>query len=98
MAKDATRTAKKLGLIALAMFGFGYALVPLYDVLCDVAGINGKTGEITQAEAIAGKVDAERLVTVEFDTNVNPALPWKFKAVDYKMKVHPAKLPKRFLL
>jgi cytochrome c oxidase assembly protein subunit 11 len=92
MAQDATRTAKKLGLVALAMFGFGYALVPLYDVFCDVAGINGKTGEISQTEANAGSIDADRLVTVEFDTNVNPALPWKFKAVEYKMRVHPGEI------
>ncbi len=92
MAQNTTRTARKLCAFAIAMFGFGYAMVPLYDVFCDVTGINGKTGEISQAEAEAGKVDADRLVTVEFDTNVNPALPWKFKAVEYKTKVHPGEV------
>ncbi|MCG8378639.1 MAG: cytochrome c oxidase assembly protein [Proteobacteria bacterium] len=88
----ATRTAKKLTLVAIAMFGFGYALVPLYDVFCDITGINGKTGEISQAEADSATVDTNRLITVEFDTNVNSALPWKFKAAEYKMKVHPGEI------
>jgi cytochrome c oxidase assembly protein subunit 11 len=92
MAQSATRTAKKLALFAIAMFGFGYAMVPLYSVFCDITGINGKTGEISQAEAKKGVVDEERLVTVEFDTNVNPALPWKFEAKEYKMTVHPGQI------
>ena len=92
MTKNPTRTAKKLFVFAIAMFGFGYAMVPLYDVFCDVTGINGKTGEISQSEAKAGVVDTDRLVTVEFDTNVNNALPWKFKAENYKMEVHPGEI------
>ena len=92
MTQDITRTVKKLGLFAIAMFGFGYVMVPIYDVLCDITGLNGKTGEISQSEAETKRVDVDRLVTVEFDTNVNPALPWKFKAVEYKMKVHPGEI------
>jgi len=92
MTQDITRTVKKLGLFAIAMFGFGYVMVPIYDVLCDITGLNGKTGEISQSEAETKRVDVERLVTVEVDTNVNPALPWKFKAAEYKMKVHPGEI------
>ena len=92
MAKNPTRTAKKLALFAAAMFGFGYVMVPIYNVFCDVTGVNGKTGEISQSEAKAGVVDKDRLVTVEFDTNVNNALPWKFKAENYKMEVHPGEI------
>ncbi len=92
MTQDITRTVKKLGLFAIAMFGFGYVMVPLYDVLCDITGLNGKTGEISQSEAETKRVDVDRLVTVEFDTNVNPALPWKFKAAEYKMKIHPGEI------
>jgi cytochrome c oxidase assembly protein subunit 11 len=92
MAQTATGTAKQLALFAVLMFGFGYALVPLYDLVCDVTGIGGKTGVVTQSEAEADEVDLDRLVTVEFDTNVDPALPWKFKAADFKMKVHPGQM------
>ena len=93
MTQNSTRTASKLGLFAVVMFFFGFFVMPpLYDVMCDIAGINGKTGEISQTEADANEVDADRIVTVEFDTNVNPALPWKFKAAVFNMKVHPGEL------
>jgi len=90
--QSVTKTARKLGLFAVAMFGFGFAMVPIYSVLCEVTGIGGKTGVISQSEANADSVDADRLVTVEFDTNVNPGLPWKFKALEYKMSVHPGEM------
>ena len=83
------RTESKLALFAIAMFGFGYAMVPLYDVLCDITGLNGKTGTIEQEQVAKLVVDADRLVTVEFDTNVNSKLPWTFKPKDRKLKVHP---------
>lgn len=92
MANEAVTTAKKLALFAVAMFGFGYALVPLYNVVCEVTGIGGKTGTITQAEAATDVVDMDRLVTVEFDTNVDASLPWKFTAKEFKAKVHPGEV------
>lgn len=73
------------------MFGFGFALVPLYDVFCELTGLNGKTG-VVQASALDGAVDESRLVTVEFTANVNSGLPWEFAPVNYKMKVHPGKV------
>jgi cytochrome c oxidase assembly protein subunit 11 len=91
MQQDANRTARKLALFAVAMFGFGYALVPLYDVFCEVVGINGKTGAISQAEAEAGQVDMSRMVTVEFDTNIN-SIPWDFQATTNKTEVHPGEI------
>ncbi len=92
MAQKTIVTAKKLFVFAACMFGFGYVMVPIYDLLCDVTGLNGKTGEVSQVEAEAKHVDMDRLVTVEFDTNVNPALPWKFKATEFKMNVHPGEI------
>jgi len=86
------RISGKLAIFALSMFGFGYALVPLYDVLCDVTGLNGKTGEITNKAASKLFVDFDRTVTVQFDTNVNGDLPWQFKAVNKKMVVHPGEV------
>ena len=83
--------ALKLGAVAVAMFGFGYALVPLYDVFCEVTGLNGKTGIVSAAEA-ADMAKSERLVTVEFDSNVNGALPWRFGPLQKKVQVHPGQL------
>ncbi len=92
MTNNTTKTAKKLALFAVAMFGFGFALVPLYEIVCEVTGIGGRTGVISQSGVAAESVDEDRLVTVEFDSNIDPALPWKFKAKEYKMRVHPGKL------
>ena len=51
MSSNVNRTAGKLAILALAMFGFGYALVPLYNVFCEVTGLNGKTG-VVSADAV----------------------------------------------
>ncbi|HSS64657.1 MAG TPA: cytochrome c oxidase assembly protein [Gammaproteobacteria bacterium] len=85
------RAAGRLGLVVLAMFGFGFALVPLYNVFCEITGLNGKTG-VVEASGLNGVVDESRLVTVEFTGSVNSSLPWEFAPVDYKMKVHPGKV------
>lgn len=85
------RTATRLGVLVLAMFGFGFALVPLYDVFCQITGLNGKTG-VVEARSLERGYDASRLVTVEFVGSVNSALPWEFVPVRYKMQVHPGKV------
>ena len=70
------------------MFGFGFALVPLYDVLCKITGLNGKiaTRAVT---AVAGGMDPARTITVEFIANVNESAPWQFAPQVVKMQVHP---------
>ena len=92
MIKGTSRTAVKLAIMAIAMFGFGYALVPLYNVYCKITGLNGKTGVITQDEANKLVTDTNRLITVEFDTNVNGELPWTFQSQAHQLKVHPGKI------
>ena len=86
------RIEAKLFILSLAMFGFGYALVPLYDVFCDITGLNGKTGTIAKEQAEQLHVDKNRVVTVEFDTNVNGDLPWTFKPKDRKLNVTPGEI------
>ena len=86
------RVVKRLGIAALLMFGFGFALVPLYDVFCDITGLNGKTGRLAQEEALSQKVDEDRLVTVEFLATVHSDLPWEFKPMVRKIKVHPGEI------
>jgi len=81
------RTALRLGVVGLAMFGFGFALVPLYDVLCEVTGLNGKTGRL--GTAVARDVPAERWVTVEFTGTVMSGLPWEFGPTVNKIRVRP---------
>jgi len=87
-----SRVVKRLGIAALLMFGFGFAMVPLYDVFCSVTGINGKTGRIELEEALSQQVDESRLVTVEFLGTVHSDLPWEFRPMVRKIKVHPGEV------
>ena len=86
------RVVKRLGMAAIAMFGFGFALVPLYDVFCEITGINGKTGRLAAEAALSQQVDADRQVTVEFLAVVNGDLPWEFKPMVRRVKVHPGEV------
>lgn len=72
------------------MFGFGYALVPLYNVMCKQLGINGKTEGFQQA--YAGKIDKSRTITVEFLATNNDGLNWSFFPATHKIKLHPGEM------
>jgi len=85
-------SALKLAIIPLLMFGFGFALVPLYDVFCDITGLNGKTGRIEAAEIDASQVDTTRTIEVRFLANTNTGLPWSFEPLVKKMEVHPGQV------
>jgi cytochrome c oxidase assembly protein subunit 11 len=74
--------------VVLGMFGFGYALVPLYDVLCEVTGLNGKV-ESSAVKEVSYQIDKNREITVEFMTALNEATPMEFRSEIKKIKVHP---------
>jgi cytochrome c oxidase assembly protein subunit 11 len=87
---------RKLAVVALGMFAFGYALVPIYRTICEITGINIlAVGE----QVVAGKptslpantqVDLSRSITVEFDANSRG--PWEFKPEQRSVVVHPGEL------
>lgn len=83
------RNLLKLFLIPIAMFGFGYLMVPIYDVFCSVTGLNGKTGAISSAEAALQAKAEDRLIKVEFVSSVNESGPWIFEPAQSSMMVHP---------
>jgi cytochrome c oxidase assembly protein subunit 11 len=85
-------SALKLAIIPLLMFGFGFALVPLYDVFCDITGLNGKTGRVEASEINADRVDRSRTIEVRFLANTNTGLPWSFEPLVKKMEVHPGQV------
>ena len=89
-AKDVSvkKTVKKLMLIVFGMFGFGFAMVPLYDVFCDITGLNGKTSNVA-ASYNAVSVDTERTITVQFLTRTAKGIPWRFEPMINEVKVHP---------
>lgn len=88
---DHSKLIKKLVLVVIGMFGFGFALVPLYDILCDVTGINGKTSTVA-ASAENIEENKSRTVTVEFLAITNKNMPWEFKPVEKRVEVFPGEV------
>lgn len=91
---------KLLGVTALS-FAFGFALVPLYDVFCEITGLNGKTagpgnfavgGIGRTGDASAQVVDSGRVISVEFTDTVMPGLPWEVSPATARLDVHPGEL------
>ena len=85
-----SQVIRKLLLVVVFMFGFGYALVPLYDVFCDITGLNGKTGDKVELSS-KPVVDETRLVNVTFLASLNESMPWEFKPQQSSIEVHPGK-------
>ena len=77
-------------ILTAAMFGFGFALVPLYDVFCEITGFGGRTN--TESVAVEEAPDLSREIRVEFVTTVNSYAPFEFDADLNSMTVHPGKM------
>ncbi|MCH1598721.1 MAG: cytochrome c oxidase assembly protein, partial [Pseudomonadales bacterium] len=90
MSQDPTTdTVAKLGAVAVAMFAFVFVvMVPLYNVLCDALGINGKTSSEAYTSVVA-QVDESRSVKVQFVATNNDGMPWAFSPDVTEMVVHP---------
>jgi cytochrome c oxidase assembly protein subunit 11 len=82
----------KLALVVVGMFGFGFALVPIYDVFCEITGLNGKTAGRATYDAAIVDVQEERLVTVQFTANNNSGMSWQFHPMVNQVQVHPGEL------
>jgi cytochrome c oxidase assembly protein subunit 11 len=87
-----TRFAIKLGLIAVSMFVFAVGVMPpLYDVICEITGLNGKTSnEAVSAETAV--VQEDRVITVQFLAKADPGMPWDFKPNVRSIKIHPGEI------
>ncbi|UPR54498.1 cytochrome c oxidase assembly protein [Vibrio cyclitrophicus] len=90
------RSSKKLTgylvLSVVAMFGFGFALVPLYDVMCEALGINGKTNTVSAVQPQGMQPDYSRTVRVEFMSHIKPDMPWQFSPEVRVLEVHPGEV------
>ena len=81
----------KLLTIAILMFGFGYALVPIYKKICEITGINIlTTQDVTVKAAGNTQIDKSRLITVEFDANAQG--PWRFRPTVNSLQIHPGEM------
>jgi cytochrome c oxidase assembly protein subunit 11 len=96
-----TKMLGKLAVITVGMFGFGYALIPLYKHICEMTGINilSLVERQVPGNGVAGRdvsvpgnsqVDLTRTITVEFDANVRG--PWEFSPEKRSVQVHPGEL------
>jgi cytochrome c oxidase assembly protein subunit 11 len=84
-------TLTKLVVVAVAMFGFGYALVPVYRQVCEVLGINVLTQKDGTVERpVNSQVDTSRSITVDLDGNAQG--PWRFRPTTRSVTVHPGEL------
>jgi cytochrome c oxidase assembly protein subunit 11 len=82
---------KKLVIVAAVMFGFGYALVPVYKQICELTGVNllePKDGTVTAP--VNSQIDKTRTITVEFDSNSQGTL--RFRPVVNSLQVHPGEM------
>ena len=83
------RMLTRLSIVAVAMFGFGFALVPFYDHICRVLGVNSM---VEKGESPADtRVDLTRTVTIELDANAH-GMPWRFQPTVRHLEVHPGEL------
>ena len=91
-AKKQNKTIKRLIIVPFVMFGFGFALVPIYNTMCKALGINGKTSAVAFDKKNHKGIDESRWVTVEFMAMNAGALPWKFGPSVKKIKLHPGEM------
>ncbi len=87
------KTTIKYSLIALFMFGFGFALSPMYTLFCSVTGLNGRTVN-AENQKVNVEVDLSREIKVRFITTTHTDLPWEFEANETWITVHPGELNK----
>ena len=84
-------TLTKLVVVAVMMFGFGYALIPVYKQICELTGVNLLTQKDATVERPANtQVDRTRTITIEFDANAQG--PWRFRPTVSSMQVHPGEM------
>jgi cytochrome c oxidase assembly protein subunit 11 len=86
------RLTRSLWVFAAASFGFGFALVPLYDVLCDITGYGDRSKLLQAAEVVETQELSDRLVTIELVSGTTAAGDWEFHPETNDIKVHPGRL------
>src|SRR3954469_11685383 len=86
------RMLGKLIVVAVMMFGFGYALVPIYKKICEITGVNLLTPNmsVTANDVSNTQVDKSRTITIEFDATAQG--PWRFRPTVASMEVHPGEM------
>ena len=89
--KNVKKGVTKLVATVFAMFAFGFALVPLYDVFCDITGLNGKTAT-TAAAVNENGIDTSRTIKVQFISRTAQGAAWQFEPEINSIEVHPGEM------
>jgi cytochrome c oxidase assembly protein subunit 11 len=94
LSKRNKKPALMLAALAVCMFGFAFALVPLYNVFCEITGFNGRaSGQAALLEEIGNSaVSPDREVKIEFLAKVARGMPWEFRPVDSELIVRPGEM------
>ncbi|SES18048.1 cytochrome c oxidase assembly protein subunit 11 [Vreelandella subterranea] len=90
-AEGVRKTVTKTIFALMGMFAFAFALVPLYDVFCEVTGINGKVSTSAQ-QVLSNEVNRDRYVTVQFITRTSAGLPWRLGVETRQVQIHPGQM------
>ena len=88
LAQENRRLSRRLAIVAVAMFGFGFALVPFYNQICAALGVNSI---VEKSEPLNSQIDSTRTITIELDSNTHD-LPWRFRPLVNHVTVHPGEL------
>lgn len=89
--KNPRKQAMLLSLLAVGMFGFAFALVPLYQVFCELTGLNGKTAGRVAGPVTVSQV-SDREVKIQFLASVAKGMPWEFRPVEDQLRVRPGEI------
>ena len=93
LGKQTRRSVAKLAIVAVCMFGFAYALAPLYYAVCEALGIGGRTNSVPIVEVPEGmQKDEDRTVLVQFVTRPAQDMPWDFEPMERAVRVHPGEI------
>jgi len=90
LGKENRSLTSRLLVMAVAMFGFGFLLVPLYDVFCEITGFGGRTN--AEAVSVEEAPDLSREIRIEFVTTINSYAPFELEADVDSMVVHPGEM------
>lgn len=80
---------RKLWVVTLGMFGFGFLMVPFYNKICEATGINSGDAQVLAKNT---QVDTSRTITLELDANVDAKLPWSFSPMQKSVRMHPGEM------
>lgn len=90
--RDHRKLVLKLVLVVLLSTAFGFALVPLYDIVCRITGFNGRTNAMAIPAPVNSQVDTSRWVTVQFLSHTMPGVAITLKPEQFSMRVHPGEV------